>query len=153
MNIEESVKNLVEKPIKALGYNEIQVKYVKEFGNWYLRILVDKDDVVDLEDIIKVNDLVSPLLDQADLIDNEYVLDVTSFGAEKPIEVSKLEKYVGKYINVHLSNPYKGENYLEGDLVDVNENEVTLSIKDKARLVKATLERKNIDKARLAIKF
>lgn len=153
MNIEESVKNLIEKPIKALGYDEVQVKYVKEFGNYYLRILVDKDDVIDLEDIIKVNDLVSPLLDEADLIENEYVLDVTSFGAEKPIKVSNLEKYVGKYINVHLSNPYKGENYLEGDLVDVNEKEVTLSYKDKARLVKATLNRGDIDKARLAIKF
>ena len=153
MNIEESVKNLIEKPIKALGYDEVQVKYVKEFGNYYLRILVDKDDVIDLEDIIKVNDLVSPLLDEADLIENEYVLDVTSYGAEKPIKVSNLEKYVGKYINVHLSNPYKGENYLEGDLVDVNEKEVTLSYKDKARLVKATLNRGDIDKARLAIKF
>ena len=153
MGIEESVKNLVEKPIMALGYDKIEVKYVKEFGTQYLRILVDRDDVIDLEDIVKVNDLVSPLLDEADLIQSEYVLDVTSFGAEKPIEVSKLEKYVGKYINVHLSNPYKGLNYVEGDLAEVNENEVTLLFKDKTRTIKAILNRKDIDKARLAIKF
>lgn len=153
MSIEESVKKLIEKPILALGYNKIEVKYIKEFGTQYLRVLVDKDDVVDLEDIVKVNDLVSPLLDEADLISNEYVLDVTSFGAEKEISVNELERYVGKYINVHLTNPYKGLNYVEGDLLDVNEKEITLSFKDKTRLIKANLNRGDIDKARLAIKF
>ena len=153
MSIEESVKNLIEKPIKALGYSEVEVKYVKEFGTQYLRVLVDKDDVIDLEDIVKVNDLVSPLLDEADLISNEYVLDVTSFGAEKSIPVSNLEKYVGKYVNVHLSNPYKGLNNIEGDLVSVEGKEVTISFKDKARVIKAILNRDEIDKARLAIKF
>ena len=153
MSIEESVKNLIEKPIKALGYTDIEIKYVKEFGTQYLHVYVDRDDVIDLDDIVKVNDLVSPILDEADLIQNEYVLDVTSFGAEKPIKVSALEKYVGKYINVHLSNPYKGLNYLEGDLVSVSEKEVTLSFKEKTRLITVNLNRDDIDKARLAIKF
>ena len=153
MSIEESVFNLIEKPIKALGYSDLEVKYVKEFGRQYLRVLVDKDDVIDLEDIVKVNDLISPILDEADLIQSEYVLDVTSFGAEKPIQVSNLEKYVGKYINIHLSKPFKGLNNLEGDLSSVNEKEVTLIYKDKARVIKANLNREDIDKARLAIKF
>jgi ribosome maturation factor RimP len=153
MGIEESVKNLIEKPILALGYTEVSVKYVKEFGTQYLRILVDRDDVIDLEDIVKVNDLVSPLLDEADLIQNEYVLDVTSFGAEKPIKVENLEKYVGKYVNVHLSNPYKGLNNLEGDLENVTEKEVTIVYKEKTRVIKAVINRQDIDKARLAIKF
>ena len=153
MGIEQSVKNLIEKPIKALGYTEIEVKYVKEFGTQYLRVLVDKDDVIDLEDIVKVNDLISPILDEADLIQSEYVLDVTSFGAEKAIKVDSLEKYVGKYINVHLSNPYKGLNNVEGDLESVTENEVTLIYKEKTRVIKAVLNRSDIDKARLAIKF
>lgn len=153
MSIESSVKFLVEKPILDLGYDKVEVKFVKEFGTQYLRILIDKDDVIDLEEIVKVNDLVSPLLDEADLIKSEYVLDVTSFGAEKPIEVSKLEKYVTKYVNLHLSTPYKGENILEGDLVSVNENEVILSIRVKSNKKEITLNRGDIDKARLAIKF
>ena len=153
MGIEESVLKIIEKPIKALGYEDVQVKYVKEFGTQYLRVLVDKDDVIDLEDIVKVNDTISPILDEADLIQNEYVLDVTSFGAEKPINIANLEKYVGKYVNIHLSNPYKGLNILEGDLSSVTENEVTLIYKEKARAKEAVLNRKDIDKARLAIKF
>ena len=153
MGIEENVLKLITEPIKSLGYEDVQVKYVKEFGTQYLRVLVDKDDVIDLEDIVKVNDLISPLLDEADLIQNEYVLDVTSFGAEKPINVSNLEKYVGKYVNLHLVKPYKGENILEGDLKEVNKENVTLIYKEKARAKEAVLNRVDIDKARLAIKF
>lgn len=153
MGIEENVLKLITEPIKSLGYEDVQVKYVKEFGTQYLRVLVDKDDVIDLEDIVKVNDLISPLLDEADLIQNEYVLDVTSFGAEKPINVSNLEKYVGKYVNLHLVKPYKGENILEGDLKEVNKDNVTLIYKEKARAKEAVLNRVDIDKARLAIKF
>ena len=153
MSIEKDVLNLIEKPIKALGYDQIEVKYVKEFGTQYLRVLVDKDDVIDLEDIVKVNDLISPMLDEADLISSEYVLDVTSFGAEKPIQVSNLEKYVGKYVNIHLSHPYKGLNNLEGTLEEVTSEEVTIVYKEKARVIHAKLDRRDIDNARLAIKF
>lgn len=153
MALEETILKIIEKPIKDLGYNEVSVQYVKEFGTQYLRVLVDKDDVITLEDIIKVNDLVSPLLDKEDIIQSKYVLDVTSFGAEKPIEVSKLEKYVPKYVNLHLSNPYKGENILEGDLVKVTKENVTLSIRIKSRSKEIEIPRDDIDKARLAIKF
>lgn len=153
MALEETILKIIEKPIKDLGYNEVSVQYVKEFGTQYLRVLVDKDDVITLEDIIKVNDLVSPLLDKEDIIQSKYVLDVTSFGAEKPIEVSKLEKYVSKYVNLHLSNPYKGENILEGDLAKVTKENVTLSIRIKSRSKEIEIPRDDIDKARLAIKF
>lgn len=153
MTLETTVKNLIEKPIKALGYTEIEVKFVREFGTNYLRVMVDKDDAISLDDIVKVNDKISPLLDDADLIKNEYVLDVTTFGAEKKIAVESLEKYVGKYVNIHLSNPYKGLNIIEGDLVSVDNDLVIVTYKEKTRVIKCEIERKFIDKARLAIKF
>ena len=154
MTLESTIKNLIEKPIKALGYSEVDVKFVREFGTNYLRVMVDKDDeVIDLDEIVKVNDVVSPLLDEADLIKSNYVLDVTTFGAEKAIDVAKLEKYVGKYINVHLTNPIKGENIIEGTLESVDNDEVVISFKEKTRLIKCEIVRSTIDKARLAIKF
>jgi len=154
MTLESTVKNLIEKPIEALGYSEIDVKFVREGGTNYLRVMVDKEDeVIDLEQIMKVNDIVSPILDEADLIQTNYVLDVTTFGAEKKIDVAKLEKYVGKYVNVHLSNPYKGANIVEGTLVSVDNDKVIIEYKEKTRVIKCELSRSNIDKARLAIKF
>lgn len=154
MTLESTVKNLIEKPIKALGYTEVDVKFVREFGTNYLRVMVDKDDeAIDLEQIMKVNDVISPILDEADLIKTNYVLDVTTFGAEKQIEVTKLEKYVGKYINVHLSHPYKGLNTIEGTLESVDNDLIVISYKEKTRLIKCEIVRNTIDKARLAIKF
>ncbi|MCR5332926.1 MAG: ribosome maturation factor RimP [Bacilli bacterium] len=153
MGIEKQVLELIEKPINELGYINVSVSFVRESGTSYLRVLIDKDEVISLDDIIAVNDLISPMLDKADLIPGAYVLDVSSYGAEKKIDVNNLEKYVGKYVNIHLSNPYKGENYLEGDLIEVTKDSVTLSYKVKTRVTNAIINRKDIDKARLAIKF
>ena len=154
MTLESTVLNLIEKPIKALGYSEVDVKFVREFGTNYLRVMVDKDDeVIDLDQIMEVNDIVSPILDEADLIKTNYVLDVTTFGAEKQIDVVKLEKYVGRYVNIHLTNPYKGLNIIEGTLESVDNDVVIISYKEKTRLIKCEIVRNTIDKARLAIKF
>ena len=154
MTLESTVLNLIEKPIKALGYSEVDVKFVREFGTQYLRVMVDKDDeTIDLDEIVKVNELVSPILDEADLIKTNYVLDVTTFGAEKAIDVAKLEKYVGRYINIHLTHPYKGLNNIEGTLESVNDDLIVISYKEKTRLIKCEIVRNTIDKARLAIKF
>ena len=154
MTLESTVKNLIEKPVKALGYSEVEVKFVREFGTNYLRVMVDKDDeVIDLDEIVKVNDVVSPLLDEADLIKTNYVLDVTTFGAEKPIDVSKLEKYVGRYINIHLTHPFKGLNIIEGTLESATNDLVVMSYKEKTRVIKCEIVRNTVDKARLAIKF
>ena len=154
MTLESTVLNLIEKPIKALGYSEVDVKFVREFGTNYLRVMVDKDDeVIDLDQIMEVNDIVSPILDEADLIKTNYVLDVTTFGAEKQIDVAKLEKYVGRYVNIHLTNPYKGLNIIEGTLESVDNDVVIISYKEKTRLIKCEIVRNTIDKARLAIKF
>lgn len=153
MSIEKEVLDLIQKPINDLGYINVSVSFLKEKGTSYLRVLVDKDEPLSLDDIIAVNDTISPLLDEADLIEGAYMLDVSSYGAEKKIDVASLEKYVGKYINIHLTNPYKGENYLEGDLKEVNKDTITLSFRIKTRVVDAIINRKDIDKARLAIKF
>lgn len=153
MSLENNVLNLIEKPIKDMGYTKVYVNYLRESGTNYLRVTIDKNDVISLEDIVKVNDVISPILDKADLIQSNYVLDVTSLGAEKPIEINELDQYKGKYVHIHLSHPYKGENILEGDLESVSNDTIVLAYKEKTRLIKAEISRKDIDKARLAIKF
>ena len=67
--------------------------------------------------------------------------------------MDKLHLYLGKYVNLHLSHPYKGENILEGTLDKIEEGIVTLSYRAKGKLVEAAFPQKDIDKARLAIKF
>lgn len=151
--IDKQIKALIEKEIANLGYTYLDVTYKKENGVNILRVTIDKDDPISLDDIVKVNEIVTPIIDKADLIEDRYMLDITSLGIEKPIQLTQLEKYISKYVNIHLLNPYKGENYLEGTLIDVSENEVVIELTDKTRKNKVKLNRDTIDKARLAIKF
>ena len=150
----------VKAPVMLLGSSMMKVEgldksdvYTVTLGNDPSHVFADKDEPIDLDEIIKVNDLVSPILDKADLIQTEYVLDVTTFGAEKKIDVKRLEKYIGKFVNIHLSHPYKGMNIIEGDLVSADNDYVIITYKEKTRVIKCEIERKYIDKARLAIKF
>ena len=151
--IEDKIKSIIEEKVKELGYTYLSVSFLKENSNDVLRVTVDRDESISLDDIVKVNEVISPLIDEADLIKGRYMLDVTTLGVEKPIEVSSLEKYVDKYINIHINNPYKGLNILEGYLREVSDKEICLEYFVKGKKTKALIERNNISKARIAIKF
>ncbi len=147
--------DVVEKGIKEelsqIGYEVYSFKYLPKVKT--LEIVVDRDSDINLDDITEVSNKISAYLDEHDFTDSPYTLDVSSLGVEKPIKLEKLDNYVGKFINIHLSNPYKGENTLEGTLENCDENMVIISFKNKTRTIKAEINRKDIDRARLAIKF
>ena len=151
--IEEKIKDLIKNKVEELGYDYLSVTFLKENGNDVLRIVVDKDSPTSLDEIVKVNEAVSPLIDEADLIKGRYMLDITTLGAEKPISMDKIDKYVDRYIALHLINPFKGMNNMEGFLKEVNENEIHLEYREKQRKLIAVLDKSNIDKIRLAVKL
>ena len=78
MNIEEKVRNLIEEKIKENGYILDEVLYIKEDGNYFLRVVIDKNGVIDVEDCVKVTRLIDPMLDDFDYITDSYILDVCS---------------------------------------------------------------------------
>lgn len=149
----DAVKDMLEPILAKEGYSLASISLSKEEGELTLHVFVDRDEPISLDDIVKVSNIINPILDENDPIKQSYTLDVSSLGAEKPIKLETLEKYVGSYINLHLSHPYKGENILEGDLLETKEEEITLGIRDKSKIKKVILKRADIDKARLAIKF
>lgn len=154
MNILEALSAVMTPILHNEGYILYELSYVKEAGDNVLHVYVDKEDqVIDLEEIVRLSEVISVALDKASLIDENYMLDVASAGAEKRIDVSKLERYLHRYVNLHLIHPLDGENILEGEIVEVSETTITLSYRVKTREKKVNLERANIDKARLAIKF
>ena len=75
-NIEEKVENLVRPKIEEIGYKLYDVQYAKEGKDYFLRIFIDKENGIDLNDCEKVNEVVNPILDEADLIKEKYILDV-----------------------------------------------------------------------------
>ncbi len=147
------VKELLEGPLSKEGYSIYSVSLSGPKGGKTLSIVVDRESDISLEDIVKVSDLINPLLDEADPIEGAYTLDVSSLGAEKPIDLKKLERYLDKYANIHLSHPFEGKNVLEGTIIEVNEENISLRIKEKGKKRDLTIERRYVDKARLAIEF
>lgn len=78
MDIAEKVKDLIEKSIKENGYILDEVLYVKEDGNYFLRVIIDKNGIIDVEDCVTVTRLIDPMLDTVDYITDSYILDVCS---------------------------------------------------------------------------
>lgn len=76
--IEEKVRNVIEKPINDIGINVKEIKYEKENGTMYLRIFIDKEPFINIDDCVKVTDIVNPILDEYDFIDESYILDISS---------------------------------------------------------------------------
>lgn len=78
MSIEEKVLGVVEKPINDLGISVKDVKFEKENGVFYLRISIDKEPFINIDDCVEVTNLVNPILDEYDFIDEAYILDISS---------------------------------------------------------------------------
>ena len=80
--IEEKITNLVKDAIEKENYILYKVEYVKENGTMFLRLYIDKNGIMDVEDCVKVSNIVNPILDEADPIEESYILDVCSKGED-----------------------------------------------------------------------
>ena len=76
--MEEKVKNLIEETITDKGYVLDEVLYVEEDGVKFLRIIIDKEGFINVNDCVEVNNLIDPIIDEIDFIDESFILDVCS---------------------------------------------------------------------------
>lgn len=152
MAVKDVVSALIEPQLKILGYDLANVSFRKEGANYVLRVVIDKDGPVSMDDIVRAGDLISPLLDEADPIKTSYMLDVTSLGAEKPIKLERLERYLNERVNLGLREAVDKKNALEGEIVNLTKEEVTIKV-DSKKKGNVTIRRDLIANARLAIKF
>lgn len=138
-NIEEKVEKLVKEPIEKIGYKLYDVEYNKEGKDYFLRIFIDKDNGIDLNDCEKVNDAISNILDEANYIKEQYFLEVSSPGIERILRKDKhLEENIGEEINIRLFK--KDENGLkEYQGILKNFDNEFIELQDSVKI-----ERKNI---------
>ncbi len=78
MDIVSRVEDLITKPVEEAGYRIDQVLYVKEDGNQFLRVVIDKPGNIEVDDCVVVSKIINPLLDEEDFINESYILDVCS---------------------------------------------------------------------------
>lgn len=76
--MEDKVRNLIEEKVNKLGVRIDNIEYLKENGNYFLRITIDKDDIVDLDTCVEVTNIINPILDESNIIDDSYILDITT---------------------------------------------------------------------------
>lgn len=76
--MEEKVRNLIEEEVNKLGISIDSITYEKEGSNYFLRIVIDRDEVIDIDTCVDVTNVINPLLDKADFISDSYILDVST---------------------------------------------------------------------------
>ena len=147
------LEQLIKSKLQEIGYELISINSHIEKGEHLLSIVVDRVEPIDMETIVEVSRVLNAYLDELNPFENSYTLDISSLGAEKPLNKDKLGDYVNRYIHVHLVNPIAGENIYEGTLVGQDEEKITLEYRVKTRTKVVDIQKSNISKIRLAIKF
>ena len=126
-NIAAVVTELITPTVDELGYDLWDVEYVKEGARWFLRITIDSENGVDIDDCEKVHRAIDPLLDEADPIENSYYLEVSSPGIERELRTeAHLLASLGEKVEVRLYAPIDGAKTFVG-VLEAYENG-TLSI-------------------------
>ena len=117
------------------------VEYVKEAGTWYLRLYIDKEGGVSINDCEAISRRVSDLLDEADPIEGSYTFEVSSAGAERPLKrPSDFERFLGSPVTVRLYQNKDGRKEYAGTLAGYDNGAVLLSVgSDTLRFEKAEI--------------
>ena len=76
--MEDKVRNLIEEEVNKLGVRIDNIEYLKENGNYFLRVVIDNEDGIDIDKCVEVTNIINPLLDNANIIDDSYILDISS---------------------------------------------------------------------------
>lgn len=151
----EVVRELIKDAVEALGVELYDVIYEKEGKEYYLRVLIDREDEsIDLDTCVSVSEVVSSILDEHDPIKNEYLLEVTSPGVERPLKTKEqFTKAINKYILLDVLEPVEGYNQLVGTIKDVNEEGINLEIRIKTRVKVVSIAFENIENAMTTVKI
>jgi ribosome maturation factor RimP len=115
--VEDIVYELAKPIIDRNNFELVEIEYKKEGSDWYLRVYLDKEGGITINDCQSVSEELSDLLDEADPIEQSYIFEVSSPGIERPLKTDRdYEKNNGKLIEIKLFSPLNGKKALEGIL-------------------------------------
>lgn len=131
-NIEKKTEELLKKYIEDLGYDLYDIEYLKEGKEYHLCIYIDKESCIDISDCEKVNEVINPILDKEDYINNTYFLEVSSAGLERKLRKKEhYEKQIGKKIEVNLYSKVDDRKNIQGILKEYNKDFLILQTEQK----------------------
>ena len=144
--IEDRVAELVKDKIEKIGYELYDVIYTKEGSNKILRIVIDSEKGISLDDCEKVNNEIKETIDEANPIEEQYFLEISSPGIERLLRKDwQLKKFKGEEVNIKLfKKDENGKKEYTGTLGDITEN--TLDVETEGE--NTTIDRKIISQVK-----
>ena len=150
MKITEQVWQFAEPLVRENGCSLWDVEYVREGGEWFLRLYIDKEGGVNIDDCEAVSRAVDPVLDEKDPIPESYRFEVCSAGLERVLKrPSDFERFLGAPVLVKLYRPKDGAKEFPGTLTAYRDGAVTISMGGK----EITFEKAEVALVRLRVEF
>ena len=129
----------------------VDVEYVKEAGSWYLRVYIDKEGGITVDDCEVISRLLGEWLDKEDFIEDSYILEVSSPGLGRPLKKEKdFARSIGKDVEIRLYKAIDKQKEFTGTLTSYDADSVTLTMEDGSE---RTFEKSEIALIRLAFDF
>ena len=148
---EAKTEALLSPIVEEYGFELVDVEYVKEGSNWYLRAFIDKPGGITINDLEGVSRKLSDLLDEEDFISDAYILEVSSPGLGRPLKKDRdFDRSIGEEIEVHLYRSLNGNKQYVGLLKSYDKDTITIEDEDGSEIA---LDRVNVSLVRLTIDF
>ena len=131
--ITDSVTELARPAVEQAGCTLWDVEYVREAGTWYLRVFIDKEGGVSIDDCEAISRALDPILDEADPVPDSYVFEVGSAGAERELKrPGDFQQFTGSEVELRLYQPLEGSKSFVGTLKSYDEDgTVTITVGKK----------------------
>lgn len=147
---ESKTEELVTPLIEQNNFELVDIEYVKEGSNWYLRVYIDKSGGINVDDCELISRALSDKLDEEDFIDDAYILEVSSPGLGRPLKKDKdFERSLGEDVEIKLYRMKDGTKDYRGFLKSYNKEEIVIEDNDE----EITFKRSEIALVRLALDF
>lgn len=148
---EKRTEDLVMPMIEQNNFELVDVEYVKEGSNWYLRVYIDKEGGINIDDCELISRALSDKLDEEDYIEDAYILEVSSPGLGRPLKKDKdFNRSIGEEVEVKLFRAIDKQKEFSGILKAYDKDKVTISLDENSDM---EIERANIALVRLALDF
>lgn len=150
MKITEQVESFARPVVEELGCSLWDVEYVREGGEWFLRLYIDKDGGVDIQDCENISRAVDPILDEKDPIPDSYHFEVCSAGLERVLKRPEdFARFLGSPVLVKLYSPKNGAKEFPGTLAGFEDGKVTVTAGQETY----TFEKAEVAMVRLRVEF
>ncbi|MBE6098728.1 MAG: ribosome maturation factor RimP [Anaerovibrio sp.] len=124
--IEEAVEEIVENLLTDTDLELVAVDYVRE-KDWYLRVFIDKEGGIEIDDCQALSGRLEEILDERDIIKGSYILEVSSPGLDRELKKPKdFQREKGKTVDVSLFAPVDGNKLIVGVLKDYDGENITI---------------------------